>query len=134
MQLLQELASILSPGREVSYPFRLCREPSIMLDRVSASMYYVWFDPELAHDMVLVRMQKICREVQHETKCRITIDNGYIEQGRLVIRVNLAISRHDNSLCNAIFDIMKVIKTTADPSLRNAHSFVGGISPDGSSR
>ncbi len=74
-----------------SYPIQLCDDLAITLDRISDSMYYLWFDPELVHDMVLIRIQRVCREVQRETGQRIMIDLGYVEDGRIVLRVNLAL-------------------------------------------
>lgn len=83
-------------------------------------MYYLWFDSELAHDIVMIRIQRICWETQRRSGKRIHVDNGYIDQGRIVIRVNLA-QKDDGgrAFWRAIVDITRVLCTTTDVEQRN---------------
>ena len=114
MDLVCAKDELLAPG-PLTYPCMLSDEPEIWLDRVCASMHYLWFPLKLAQDMVLIRIQKICRETQTNSGGRIHIDNGCIEQGRIVIRINLAESDDDGrAFWRAILDILWVLCTTTD--------------------
>lgn len=97
------------------YPCLIRQTPPIVLDKVCESMYYLWFEQKLAHDVVLIRIQRICRENWTDSNGRIHIDNGYIEQGRIVFRVNLAETDDGReALQKAVEDIANVLCTTTD--------------------
>ncbi len=103
-----------------AYPCLIRQTPPIVLDKVCESMYYLWFEQKLAHDVVLIRIQRICRENWTNSNGRIHIDNGYIEQGRIVFRVNLAEADDGGeALQKAVEDIANVLCTTTDVQKRS---------------
>lgn len=115
------------------YPQILSTEPKIVLDRISDSMFYLWFPHTLAYDMILIKIQKAAREIEWTSQERIKVDIGYIQQGRVVLRVNLAEPDDGGEgLKAAVTAICKVICTTTDAKTRS--SFLSEMYPYNSER
>lgn len=116
----------LKVPRSPIFPCLIQRDLNITLDRVCASMFYLWFPRRLAYDIVLIRIQKVCRETQYRSGGRINIDNGCIEQGRIVIRVNLAEADDGGEeFWRAILEITRILCTTTD--IRQRSNFLSDL-------
>lgn len=117
----------------LQYPCEISQKPKIVLDRLSSSMFYLWFPCALADDMILIKVQKIAREIEQQSQQRTKVDLGYIAQGRIVLRVNLA-EPDDNgrSLWAAILSLGEVICTTTNARTRS--SFLSEMFFSGSER
>lgn len=90
-------------------------QPRIVLDCCGSSLYYLWFDPEIAHDMTLISLKRICREIERDTKKLVIIDSSQVQKGFIVIRHNIAMSKYSKeSLETATNAIVEVLRATKD--------------------
>lgn len=79
----------------MSEPYRevICTDPVIIVDHFSSDspLYLLSFDPDLTHDMAIVNIHRVCREVYRDTEGRIKIWCDQVESGLLVIYENPAL-------------------------------------------
>ena len=100
------------------FPRCISVQPRIVLDCCGSSLYYLWFDPEIAHDMTLISLKRICRETERDTKKLITIDSSQVQKGFIVIRHNIAMSRYSKesleTVTNAIVEVLRATKDSKE--------------------
>ncbi len=122
----------MSPQFQLHFPCQISQQPSIVLDRISDSMFYMWFPSRLASDIILINIQRAAREIERDSNSAVMVDIGYFRQGRIVIRINLAESQdHSKELWKVVLLIGHFICLSNSP--RTGSSFLGKMFP-GSAR
>ena len=109
-QMHRQISGLISgniqPHLEISYPYVLSETPHVVLDKTSTSLYHLWFPKELAHDLILIKIQKAVRG----TDGKIMADLINLEDGYIVLKINLSKpGAHESFLWDAVAEVTDTI-------------------------